>query len=147
MQRTFSRSIVLGFAACSALASLAAGREPTVVIHGTAPKTVTHGGKLIASVNFNVPKGFHIYSPTFKGVGIPVTFELKGAPTGYKVLAAKAPPGGELKGSVTMQVPITVPSSARGKSSLSLTVHYQQCNDRICLPPAVATVNLNTVVK
>jgi len=76
-----------------------------------------------------------------------VTFELKDAPAGFKVLAPKAPAGGELKGTLTMQVPIAVPTSAKGKSAFSLVVHYQQCNDRICLPPAVATVSLNTIVK
>jgi hypothetical protein len=147
MQRVSSRSIVLGLATGLTLASLAAGQEPTVSISGSAPKTVMHGGKLIASVKFQVPGGFHIYSPTFKGIGIPVTFELKGAPAGFKVLPAKAPAGGELKGKVTMQVPIAVPTTAKGKSAFSLVVHYQQCNDRICLPPTTATVSLNTVVK
>lgn len=147
MQSLFSRSVALCLATSFALASLAAGLEPIVAISGSAPKTVKHGGKLVASVKFAVPSGFHIYSPSFKGIGIPVTFELKGAPAGFKVLTAKAPAGGELKGNLTMQVPIAVPSSAKGKSAFSLVVHYQQCNDRICLPPTTATVNLNTVVK
>ena len=151
MQRTLgrltSRSVVLGLAACLTLAALAAGLEPIVSVSGSAPKTVKHGGKLVASVKFAVPSGYHIYSPSFKGVGIPVSFELAGAPTGFKVLAPKAPAGGELKGNVTMQVPIAVPASAKGKNALTLVVHYQQCNDRICLPPTKATVSLNTIVK
>ena len=147
MQRNIRRSIVLGIAAGLTLASIAGGLEPIVAISGSAPKTVKHGGKLVASVKFAVPKGFHIYSPTFKGVGIPVSFELQGAPAGFKVLAVKAPAGGELKGDLLMQVPIAVPNSAKGKSAFSLIVHYQQCNDRICLPPTTATVSLNTVVK
>jgi hypothetical protein len=147
MKNIFSGSVGLGLAGALALAACAAGLEPMVAVTGSAPKTVKHGGKLVASVKFAVPPGFHIYSPSFKGVGIPVSFDLKGAPVGFKVLAAKAPAGGELKGNVTMQVPIAVSASTKGKQSLTLVVHYQQCNDRICLPPAEATVSLNTVVK
>ncbi|HLK15563.1 MAG TPA: protein-disulfide reductase DsbD domain-containing protein [Fimbriimonadaceae bacterium] len=147
MHRFISRSLVLGLASCVALAATAAGPEPKVGISGSAPKTVKHGGKLVASVKFAVPAGFHIYSPTFKGVGIPVSFELQGAPKGFKVGAVKAPAGGELKGNVPMQVTISVPATAKGKESITLVVHYQQCNDRICLPPDRATVSLSTVVK
>jgi|SRR5579862_5913061 len=147
MKTTFSRSIVLGLVTAACLAAGAAGLEPMVAVTGSAPKTVKHGGKLVASVKFAVPPGFHIYAPGFKGIGIPVSFELKGSPAGFKVLAAKAPPGGELKGNVTMQVPIAVAASAKGKQALTLIVKYQQCNERICLPPTEATVSLNTVVK
>ena len=92
--RPLSRSIVLGIAACATLGSLAAGLEPTVSISGSAPKTVKHGGKLLANVKFAVPSGFHIYAPSFKGIGVPVTFELHGAPAGFKILPATAPAGG-----------------------------------------------------
>ena len=144
--RIFRTSILAGLA-CSALAATAGALQERVAISGSAPKSVKGGGKLLAKVNFQVPSGFHIYSPTFKGTGIPVSFELSGAPKGFKVLAAKTPKGGELSGNVTMTVPIWIPTTAKGKRSLALVVHYQQCNDRICLPATTATVNLNTVVK
>ncbi|MHB8635258.1 MAG: hypothetical protein ACYC96_02165 [Fimbriimonadaceae bacterium] len=147
MQRLFSRSVVFVIAAAMSLAAVAAREDPKVAITGYAPKSVNHGSKLVATVKFAVPAGFHIYSPSFKGIGVPVTFELKGAPAGFKVLAARAPKGGELKGHVTMHVPIAVAVGVKGKRNLTLIVHYQQCNDRICLLPTFATVGLHTVVK
>ena len=141
------RTSVLAALTCAALFATAAGREEMVSISGSAPKTVHGGSKLNAKVHFAVPSGFHIYAPNFKGTGVPVTFELSGAPAGFKVLAAKAPKGGELSGKITMTVPIKVPASAKGKKSFSLIVHYQQCNDRICLPPTTATVSISTTVK
>lgn len=146
MRSTFCRSAVIGLAAAATLAAVAAAQQPIVSITGSAPKTVKHGAKLLATVKFAVPSGFHIYAPAFKGVGVPTTFELQGAPSGYKVLAPKAPGTGELKGNVTMTVPIAT-GAAKGKHAFKLVVHYQQCNERICLPPASATVSISTVVK
>lgn len=146
MHQFIRRSAVFGIVAALSLAAVAA-MEPTVSITGSAPKSVKHGSKLIATIKFAVPSGFHIYAPAFKGVGVKTTFDLQGNPAGFKVLAAQAPGTGELKGSVVMRVPIAVAATVKGKHALTLVVHYQQCNDRICLPPAEAAVSLNTFVK
>lgn len=120
--------------------------QPTTTVSAVSPKS-THAGKTaVVSLVFSIPSGFHIYSPAYKGdTGVPVTVKAEGLPTGLTLKALKAPRGEQFEKRVTMALPITVAKSVHGRKSFKIKVRYQQCNDRICLPPANAyqTVTLN----
>jgi hypothetical protein len=131
---------MLGLFSATALVATA-GAPNEIPVSAAIPHTVKAGKTVNAKVVFKVPSGFHIYAPGYSGVGVGVTFDL-GKTAGITLGKATASGNGELVGNVAMTVPVKVAKTVHGKRSLALTTTYQECNDRICYPPATATLHL-----
>jgi hypothetical protein len=118
--------------------------EPMTSVSVKAPASAHSGKSFNVKLTLSVPAGFHIYSPLYKGdTGVPVSIKGVDLPAGVSLKAPKAPAGDTLTGQVILTVPVSVASSVHGKKALKLKVRYQQCNDRICLPPQNLFVNVN----
>ncbi len=133
----------LGVVLFTAVVGLAGAFQspPMAKVSGTAPAVAHVGGAFSVTVTIDVPAGFHVYAPSYKGeTGIPIQISEKGAPAGVKIGKVQAPKGDVLMGKAQLKVPVKLPSGLRGKVSFQLKVRYQQCNDRVCLPPQNAMI-------
>ena len=62
--------------------------------------------------------------------------------------AADPKPINVYEGKAIIKVPITVAKTAKpGTHALKMTVGYQTCNDKMCLPPTSVPVTANVTVK
>lgn len=145
MSKLKTSLIALGFAAL-AVTPFALKQDAPVTVKAMAP-TAVHGKQVVAKVVFDIPMGFHIYSPTFAGVGTPASASLAKPVSGLSTAKLHAKGDGELSGTATMYLPIMVAKSVRGTKHLMLKVRFQQCNDRICLPPTTKEIPLVLHVK
>jgi len=116
------------------------------------------GDKFTAQVTAQIQGGWHVYSIT-QGAGGPIptritvpdgqAFKLAGNVSGQRPHVA-FDPNFEIntetyEGSTTFKVPIAVTADApAGEQTLNVSVRYQACNDKNCLPPR--TVKLSAPV-
>jgi hypothetical protein len=115
-------------------------------VHASIPASAKAGSKVMVNVSFDVPQGFHVYSPSYRGIGVPLSVSLANPPSGYRVLALVAGKG-ELKGHVSIGVPIVTSRASLGKVPLTLKVRFQQCNETVCYPPKTQTVVVTTTMR
>jgi hypothetical protein len=105
-----------------------------------------------------VDAGWHVYALTQQAGGpIPLRVSLDennvaeshGKPSGTEPIH-KQDPSFQLEtefyqGSFTLHLPVEVKHVAAGKQSIPLSVRYQACSDRTCLPPR--TIHLSVPVE
>jgi DsbC/DsbD-like thiol-disulfide interchange protein len=117
----------------------------------------TVGGKLALFVDVSPKPGIHVYAPGSENY-IPITVKLNAQP---EVKAGKlAYPKSEMMTFADEKVPVfqkpfrltqdvTLDKSAKAGSTVTVsgTVHYQACDDRVCYAPESATVTWTVVVK
>lgn len=115
-------------------------------VHGWIPKTAKAGHVTTARIAVDVPAGFHIYSPSFTGTGVPTSITLA-ASKGGKLTKVVSPKGGELSGKVVFEPKIAIAKSAKGHQTFDFTIRFQQCNEKICLPPKTEHIKLTTNVR
>jgi len=133
-------------AALIATFGLIAFSQQVSTISAAAAKTAVAGKAVHGRITIDVPAGFHIYSPTFVGTGVPTVISLK-PETGFKLISVNSPKGNLLSGDVNFPFAIMVGKSVRGMKSVSFSVRFQQCNSHICLPAITRTVTVHTLVK
>lgn len=115
-------------------------------VHGYIAKSIHSGKTANARIAVEVPLGFHIYSTGFKGVGTPTQITLKSV-EGIKIQGISAPKGDELSGKVVFVPKLYIPKNVHGKRTLDFTIRFQQCNEKICLPPKTEHITLTTNVR
>ncbi|MGH9140824.1 MAG: protein-disulfide reductase DsbD domain-containing protein [Vicinamibacterales bacterium] len=117
----------------------------------------TAGGKLALFVDVTPKAGIHVYAPGSNDY-IPITVKLNAAP---EIKAGKlAYPKSEMMTFADEKVPVfqkpfrltqdvTVDKSAKPGSTVTVsgTVNYQACDDRVCYPPESAPVTWTVLVK
>jgi len=117
----------------------------------------TPGAKLALFVDVTPKPGIHVYAPGSKDY-IPITVKLNAPP---EIKTGKiAYPKSELMTFADEKVPVfqkpfrltqdvTVDKSAKSGSTVSVsgTVNYQACDDRVCYAPESAPVTWTIVVK
>lgn len=137
--------------------ALAAG-EPVVTVKTSEP-VVPRGGKIEARVTVTVKDGFHVQAnPASEPYLIPLQLELAGAGP-IRVGDLIYPPGvpyrlqgattdlSTYEGTFDLRVPLeAAKDAATGNVSVSGTLKYQACNDRLCLKPATLPVMLTVRV-
>ncbi len=111
------------------------------------------GDKLNAQIQASIGAGWHLYSLS-QGAGGPVPTTIKIADGVFK--SAGSPSGSAPKremdenfgiptetytGSASFNVPVSVDAAATGAQTLTISVRYQACNDKICLPPKILQVS------
>ena len=124
------------------------------------PAKVKPDAKAKIQVTAQMSPGWHLYSLT-QGEPLIATkvsftedanFKSAGAATQPKPKVAFDPNfqlnTETFEGSVTFTVPIKVKPTARpGKQQLTLSVRFQTCNDRLCLPPKTETVTADVFIE
>jgi hypothetical protein len=150
-----SGKLKFGLAVALGAASLAAYAGPVkaTIKFTVAPQVgkVSKGQILIS-----IPNGYHVYAnPPSIEYQIPLNLTLSG--TALKSWEVKYPVGKDLMVSGddkqskvyegTFSVPFTAILTKPGKSSLKIKVEYQMCDEHACLPPSVANIAVNVVVK
>ncbi len=117
----------------------------------------TAGGKLALFVDVTPKAGIHVYAPGSNDY-IPITVKLNAAP---EIKAGKlAYPKSEMMTFADEKVPVfqkpfrltqdvTVDKSVKPGSTVTVsgTVNYQACDDRVCYPPESAPVTWTVLVK
>ena len=115
------------------------------------------GAKLVLFVDVTPKPGIHVYAPGSKDY-IPITVTLTAQP---EIKAGKVGyPKSELMTFADEKVPVfqkpfrltqdvTLDKSAKAGSTVTVsgTVHYQACDDRVCYAPESAPVTWTVVVK
>lgn len=147
-----------------------AAAQPHVVNVTATPmrSVVAPGDQLAIAVIFEHQKGWHtnpnqpVVPKSWQGLFDPIPTEITlNAPAGVTVRGAQFPPthtiSVDLVGSgkpepyavygdkAVAYVPIEVAKSAGGELVIPITVDYQACNDRVCMPPE--TVELTVKLK
>ena len=115
------------------------------------------GAKLALFVDVTPKPGIHVYAPGSKDY-IPITVKL--SPPAEVKLGKVAYPKSEMMSFADEQVPvfqkpfrltqdITLDKSAKAGSTVTVsgTVSYQACDDRVCYPPEAAPVSWTVLVK
>ena len=115
------------------------------------------GAKLALFVDVTPKPGIHVYAPGSKDY-IPITVKLNAQPE--VKLGKLAYPKSEMMTFADEKVPVfqkpfrltqdvTVDKSAKAGSTVTVsgTVHYQACDDRVCYAPESAPVTWTVVVK
>ena len=117
----------------------------------------TAGAKLALFVDVTPKPGIHVYAPGSKDY-IPITVKLNAQP---EVKAGKvAYPKSEIMTFADEKVPVfqkpfrltqdvTLDKSAKAGSTVTVsgTVNYQACDDRVCYPPESSPITWTVVVK
>jgi DsbC/DsbD-like thiol-disulfide interchange protein len=117
----------------------------------------TAGGKLALFVDVTPKPGIHVYAPGSKDY-IPITVKLNAQP---ELKAGKvAYPKSETMTFADEKVPVyqkpfrltqdvTLEKSAKPGSTVTVsgTVNYQACDDRVCYPPESAPISWTVTVK
>ena len=117
----------------------------------------TAGAKLALFVDVTPKPGIHVYAPGSNDY-IPITVKLNAQP---EIKAGKvAYPKSEMMTFADEKVPVfqkpfrltqdvTVDKSAKPGSTVTVsgTVNYQACDDRVCYPPESAPISWTVVVK
>jgi len=139
------------FAVCLALAAMSPAWAQVLKVSASAPPGVRPGKAFDLTVRLAIQAGYHVQANPAKEPYIPTTVTVTG-PAGTKSgrPAYPTPVTAELageqipvyEGAVEVRVPVTLPSSAKGAVQLKVTVGYQACNDKACLPPASATASV-----
>ena len=122
-----------------------------------ASATVAPGGTVEVVLDATIDPGWKLYALTQEPGG-PQALVIAAAPD--SALALAAPPIGPLPfiapdsnfnidtqshtESATFYVPLQVPATASGRLTGALTVTYQTCTDRFCLPPATDIVRVSS---
>ena len=115
------------------------------------------GAKLALFVDVTPKPGIHVYAPGSKDY-IPITVKLNAPP---EIKAGKvAYPKSEMMTFADEKVPVfqkpfrltqdvTLDKSAKSGSTVTVsgTVHYQACDDRVCYPPESSPVSWTVTVK
>jgi thiol:disulfide interchange protein DsbD len=111
-------------------------------------------------VTLDIQAGYHIQANNARAPYIPTRVQVT-APKGFKVAhplfpkPKKATVAGDqidvFEGRIAVRIPITPPTSAKGRYQLLIKVSYQACNDQSCFPPteasAQAEVNIGPAKK
>jgi thiol:disulfide interchange protein DsbD len=114
------------------------------------------GGTLTVQVTAKIERGWHLYSlnpiengprPTRIAIAAGQPFEAGGAIKAPDPIVARDPNFNldteYYENSVTFTVPVKVaPHAAKGKSTLTMQVRFQTCNDRLCMPPKVVKLDV-----
>jgi DsbC/DsbD-like thiol-disulfide interchange protein len=117
----------------------------------------TAGAKLMLFVDVTPKPGIHVYAPGSKDY-IPITVKLNAQP---EIKAGKvAYPKSETMTFADEKVPVfqkpfrltqdvTLDKSAKAGSTVTVsgTVNYQACDDRVCYPPESSPITWTVVVK
>ena len=117
----------------------------------------TAGAKLALFVDVTPKPGIHVYAPGSKDY-IPITVKLNAQP---EIKAGKvAYPKSEVMTFADEKVPVfqkpfrltqdvTLDKSAKAGSTVTVsgTVNYQACDDRVCYPPESSPITWTVVVK
>jgi len=117
----------------------------------------TAGAKLALFVDVTPKPGIHVYAPGSKDY-IPITVKLNAQP---EIKAGKvAYPKSEMMTFADEKVPVfqkpfrltqdvTLDKSAKAGSTVTVsgTVNYQACDDRVCYPPESSPITWTVVVK
>ena len=157
VSRTFFAFSVLGLLA---LASQIAAQIPSArdVVKPTAYSSfepVSRGKQMEIAVVMTIRDGYHVNAreTTFDYL-IPTDLKVQ-APAGLKAGDVKYPKGTLVKfsfakdqplnvytGTVVLRLPVTIEASAPlGEQSIPLKLHYQACNNEVCLPPVTLLVD------
>lgn len=142
MKTILTTSILCGMTAASCVASA----QQVAHLSGKLAPTAIHGTAVHGYVEVVVPVGFHIYNPHFKGVGVPTSISLESG-KGFHLVYVGSTKAHYLTGDVKFPVALKIGPGVHGKQKLEFAVRFQQCNDRICLPPVTREVTLTTLVK
>lgn len=151
-------------AICAFGVSRAAGQIPSGkdVVAPTAFASfdpVARGKEFRIAVVLKIRDGFHINSrnPTAEYL---IKTDLKSdAPAGFKIGDTSYPPGEDrtftfsktplnvYQGTIVLRMAVTaLPDAPTGAQHISLKLHYQACNNEVCLPPVTlpvdATINV-----
>lgn len=119
------------------------------------------GGKVKAVLHASIREGWHLYSmKELDGGPRPTRISLAGGRPFMLAGRIEAPEPLVLHdgnfdmdvefyvGSADFTLPLAVAADARpGKQTLTVTAHYQACNDRMCLPPKSVTVEAPVELK
>jgi len=149
--------LYLAIACVLFLTSTAQAQNPvTFSLKANAASALTPGDKFTAQVTAQIQGGWHLYSLT-QGAGGPIPtritvpdgqpFKLAGTVSGPRPHLAMDP-NFEIntethEGSATFSVPIVVTAEVpSGTQSLNISVRYQACNDKNCLPPRTAKLSV-----
>jgi DsbC/DsbD-like thiol-disulfide interchange protein len=145
--------------------------SPRDVVSATAYPSydpVARGHEMQLAVVVKIKEGFHMNSrkPTLDYL-IPTDLKIE-APTGFQPGEVSYPEGQNrtfsfsknqplnvYEGTITLRLPLKVAASApTGKQEIPLKLHYQACNQEVCLPPVtiklsadVNVVNLPSAAK
>jgi len=133
-------AVLLTFIAAIALGQ---GAPPTIKI--VFPKTAKAGAAVKGTIEVTFADGLHSYqNPPTEDYMIPVkvAVENKGFtltakyPKGVmKAMGGDPKPAGVYEGTIKIPVTLKVPKNT-GTVQVKFTLHYQECNDQSCFPPA-----------
>jgi thiol:disulfide interchange protein len=106
------------------------------------------GGVVEVVATYTLEKGWHIYAPDMKGIGVPTRLRVEGPgvtaegdPSFPKPIEHEIPELGEvqrlLEGSGAIRQKLRLPENAAAGENISLRVQldYQTCDANTCLPP------------
>jgi len=124
------------------------------------PAKLKADGKAKVRVNAQISAGWHLYSLT-QGEPLIATKVAITEDANFKVAGTASQPKPKtaydpnlqletqtFEGDVSFVVPVKVKPNARvGKQQLTLTVRFQTCNDRLCLPPKTETLTADVVIE
>lgn len=126
-----------------------------VTVTPTPSVTLVMGSKADARLTVTVKKGFHVQAnPASEPYLVPLRLEME---IGSRVLAGKPvyPPGKPYRlegtesdlsvydGGLEIRLPLEAPAGAApGEVTLQGALHYQACDERVCLRPASVPVSL-----
>ena len=155
-QNTVMR-IVIAAALLAQLISPAPKPGHAAILSSPAEVNGAAGAKLALFVDVTPKPGIHVYAPGSKDY-IPITVKLNAQP---EIKAGKvAYPKSEMMTFADEKVPVfqkpfrltqdvTLDKSAKPGSTVTVsgTVNYQACDDRVCYPPESAPVSWTVLVK
>ena len=134
------------------------GRESaraSLTLAPSAPLPLKPGGRAQARIDVTVEEGFYVQAnPASEPHLVPLRLDLRGD-AAIDVGRAVYPPGRRhrlrgaasdlsvYEGSFAVKVPVAAsPTAEAGEFLLRGALHYQACNDRLCLRPAMVPVEL-----
>ena len=148
------RRFQFSIAACLCLGGIAQGPiQPVQWTATVTPKTaINPGARIVVELSAKVQEGWHVYGLTqLPGGPMPLrvkldtndVVEVAGAPTGSPPIkkhdAAFDLDTEVYEGPFDLHLPVKINQhSAGGGRLISVSVHFQACNDRVCLPPRTA---------
>ena len=137
----------------------AASAPAVVTLTEPAPVTLVPGSKAEGRLAVTVKQGYHVQAnPASEPNLVPLRLEME---SGSRVRAARPiyPPGKPYRlagaesdlsiydGTFEIRLPLDAPrGAAPGEVTLKGALHYQACNDRICLRPASVPASLVVTV-
>jgi DsbC/DsbD-like thiol-disulfide interchange protein len=149
---------------CAALAAavlFAAPADPVSwKLEGAAGKPVKEGARFSVKLVAAIQPGWHLYSlkpmvegpiPTRIWVGEGQPFALAGAVQAPEPTTTQDPTLGMevefYEGETPFTLPLKVAGGYGGQRTLTVSVSYQSCNDKLCLPPKTVKVQLPVAVQ